>query len=198
MGAKVTLEMPDELTRLARTVAPIERGDAELCVPMFDVMTALALTPRTIPAPPYLAPDPILIARWRSMLGPSAYPRFGIAWSTRFREPERSMAIDALLDLIDADGAEIVSLQAHGQDEAAQAGVIAPDYADFADVAAVASLMDTVVSVDTGALNVAGAIGHPDVHAILPAGPNWRWWNGNPWYPAIKLHRQSNKNGGVP
>jgi hypothetical protein len=38
---------------------------------------------------------------------------------------------------------------------------------------------------------VAGAIGHPNVHAILPYPMCWRWLNGNPWYPQIQLHQQT-------
>jgi ADP-heptose:LPS heptosyltransferase len=69
-------------------------------------------------------------------------------------------------------------------------GVAVPDFEDFADVAALASLMDEVVSIDTAALHVAGAIGHHDVTALLPFAPCWRWHCGSPWYPQIKLCRQ--------
>jgi len=80
----------------------------------------------------------------------------------------------------------LYSLQAHDREAAEAHGVAAPRYGDFADVAAVASLMNKVVSIDTAALHVAGAIGHPDVTALLPPVPCWRWHNGNPWYPNIK------------
>jgi hypothetical protein len=48
--------------------------------------------------------------------------------------------------------------------------------------------MDRVVSIDTAALHVAGAIGHPDVLGILPEVPNWRW--SAPWYPEMKFIRR--------
>lgn len=53
--------------------------------------------------------------------------------------------------------------------------------------------MDVVVTVDTATLHIAGAIG---IHALglLACGPDFRWGLGKsttPWYPSIKLFRQS-------
>lgn len=70
------------------------------------------------------------------------------------------------------------------------ANVVVPGAKNVADVAAIASLMDEVVAVDTLALNVAGAICHPRVTALLPLNCNWKWHCGSPWYPLIKLRRQ--------
>jgi hypothetical protein len=190
IGAIVTLDMPPELARLAGQLAPLDRGDAEFCVPLFDVMTILGEHPGTIPRPPYLAPDPAMVAAWRETFGETKRRRIGIAWSTRYGETCRSLAPDVFADLLAADGAELVSLQAHDRDQAQAVGITVPHYSDFADVTAVAALMDMVVSVDTAAVHVAGAIGHRDVHVILNSPPNWRWWCGSPWYPKVRLHQQ--------
>ena len=83
------------------------------------------------------------------------------------------------LQLIFADrcrsGRSLYSPQQHDRLDADRHGVHTPDVKDFNDVAALASLMDIIVSVDTAALHVAGAIGHPTVFAILPWASTWRW-----------------------
>ncbi len=63
---------------------------------------------------------------------------------------------------------------------------------DFADTAAVISLLDLVISVDTGVAHLAGALGRP-VWILLPFIGEWRWLNDrddSPWYPSARLFRQ--------
>jgi hypothetical protein len=83
---------------------------------------------------------------------------------------------------------DLHSLQVQGADEAAKFGVISHNFADLADVAALASIMDEIVTVDTAAAHVAGAIGHPNTTVLLSRFASWRWV-GNPFYPGLKLHR---------
>ena len=49
--------------------------------------------------------------------------------------------------------------------------------------------MDEIVSVDTAALHLAGAIDHPCVFALLSHWASWRWIA--PWYSNVKLCRQA-------
>ena len=63
---------------------------------------------------------------------------------------------------------------------------------DFADTAAVISLLDVVVSVDTAVAHLAGALGKPVV-ILLPYASDFRWMRhraDTPWYPTAKLIRQ--------
>ena len=63
---------------------------------------------------------------------------------------------------------------------------------DFADTAAALSCMDLVISVDTAAAHLAGALGLP-VWIALPYSPDWRWFlqrHDSPWYPTARLFRQ--------
>lgn len=52
--------------------------------------------------------------------------------------------------------------------------------------------MDLVISVDTAVLHLAGAMGKP-VWGLLPYGADPRWGDGDatPWYPTMKLYRQT-------
>jgi ADP-heptose:LPS heptosyltransferase len=63
---------------------------------------------------------------------------------------------------------------------------------DFEDTAAVAALVDVVVSVDTSVVHLAGAMGRP-TWILLPFCPDWRWMldrEDSPWYPTARLFRQ--------
>lgn len=63
---------------------------------------------------------------------------------------------------------------------------------DFADTAAALSCMDLLVTVDTAAAHLAGALGLP-VWIALPFAPDWRWFLNradSPWYPSARLFRQ--------
>jgi ADP-heptose:LPS heptosyltransferase len=63
---------------------------------------------------------------------------------------------------------------------------------DFADTAAVISLLDVVISVDTSVAHLAGALGK-SVVILLPHAADFRWMRNRddtPWYPTAKLFRQ--------
>jgi ADP-heptose:LPS heptosyltransferase len=64
--------------------------------------------------------------------------------------------------------------------------------ADFADTAALLSLMDLVISVDTAVAHLAGALARP-TWLLLPFSAEWRWLTqrtDSPWYPTLRLFRQ--------
>ena len=66
------------------------------------------------------------------------------------------------------------------------------DLRDFADTAAIISLLDVVISVDTAVAHLAGALGKP-VLILLPHAADFRWMRGrddSPWYPTAQLVRQ--------
>jgi hypothetical protein len=96
------------------------------------------------------------------------------------------------------DGVEYVAVQkdirAHDVDAAARFGVrqFGAETADFADSAALISLMDVVVSVDSAPAHLAGALGRP-VWLLLYYAAEWRWLmqrDDSPWYPTARLFRQ--------
>jgi ADP-heptose:LPS heptosyltransferase len=63
---------------------------------------------------------------------------------------------------------------------------------DFADTAAVISMLDLVISVDTSVAHLAGAMAKP-VWILLPVVPDFRWMldrTDSPWYPTARLFRQ--------
>jgi tetratricopeptide (TPR) repeat protein len=65
---------------------------------------------------------------------------------------------------------------------------------DFADTAAIVEQLDLVISVDTSAAHLGGAMGKP-TWVLLPAvDTDWRWLlerADSPWYPSMRLYRQA-------
>ena len=64
---------------------------------------------------------------------------------------------------------------------------------DFADTAAFMAELDLIISVDTAAAHLAGAMGKP-VWLLLPLVPDFRWLldrQDSPWYPTMRLFRQT-------
>jgi tetratricopeptide (TPR) repeat protein len=177
---EVVFDAPKPLWRLAEQVVPIGHdGDAWLST--FDLPTLF----NYIPSAPYLkSPRP-----WKMGEQPR---RIGIAWSSNTSHhgeiEERSIDLERFLELLPIEG-ELYALQHHDLEKADELGVNVRELRDFADVASMVACMDAVVSIDTAALHVAGALGHPRVFGLLPFAATWRWHAGNRWYPEIKLCR---------
>jgi hypothetical protein len=66
---------------------------------------------------------------------------------------------------------------------------------DFGDTAAVIESVDLVVTIDSSAAHLAGALGKP-AWVMLPWVPDWRWLmdrEDTPWYPTLRLFRQPSR-----
>jgi hypothetical protein len=211
-GAKVLLEVQPELKELLSGLdgvsAVLARGDR---LPRFDWHCPLASLPlamntelATVPArSPYLSAPPQRVARWRPRLEALPSRRVAIAWSgraTHANDRNRSIALAELEPLIAMPEFRFVSIQRELRpaDAARLAGDprithLGDELADFADTAAVLSLVEMLICVDTSVAHVAGALGRP-TYVLLPFQPDWRWGlegKHSPWYPpAVTLFRQ--------
>ncbi|MFC5496681.1 tetratricopeptide repeat protein [Caenimonas terrae] len=207
-GATVLLAVPPTLRRLLGRLAGVDRllVDGEP-LPRFDVHCplpslplAFGTTPETVPAAiPYLSADPAAARAWRERLV-GAGLKVGIVWSgnpAHVNDHNRSIALKAMLQLA-TPGVQLVSLQKELRDGEAQlleaAGVphVGAELQDLAATAGLVAAMDLVVSVDTSAAHLAGALGRP-LWLLLPFSPDWRWLlqrEDSPWYPGARLFRQ--------
>lgn len=186
---------------------PTDAWDA--WVPLLSLPRLFDTRVDTVPAPtPYLQAAPERLARWAPRLpAPGAGLRVGLAWkgNPRFEnDADRSLASLALLaPLAEVPGVQFVSLQkGAGEDEARNPppGLsnlsIAPlgqDAQDFADTAAIIAPLDLVISVDTAAAHLAGALGRPCWLLLPHYLTDWRWLDArddSPWYPGMRLFRQ--------
>ncbi|HEX3502528.1 MAG TPA: tetratricopeptide repeat protein [Xanthobacteraceae bacterium] len=217
-GAKVVLEVQPELkalmSRLDGVASVIARGDApspqnpafDVHCPLGSLPLALKTEPGTVPAHvPYLTADGARLAKWSTEIGALPQPRIAIAWSgnpSHDNDRNRSIALRRLAPLFAARSASFISIQRELRSEDAEilatSGVthIGAALEDFADTAAVLALCDLVITVDTAAAHLAGAMGRP-VWVLVPFAPDWRWTlsgETTPWYPTARLFRQSELN----
>ena len=215
-AARVVLEVQKPLHELTRTLPgvaqTVSKGDS---LPGFDVHCPLLSLPlafdtrlATIPSPtPYLFPSPPAVANWSERLGPGRRPRIGLAWSgrpTHRNDRNRSIALGALLPLLDGSAATFVSVQreVRAEDEALlqrRSDVVhfGHELKDFSDTAALISNLDLVICVDTSVEHLAGALAKP-VWILLPFIPDWRWLldrEDSPWYGTARLFRQDDARG---
>lgn len=159
--------------------------------------TVVESIPRTVP---YLAAD-ARRRRFQSLLSPGCV-NVGLVWAGNPRNPRdrlRSIAVRELEPLWAVDGVRFFSLQC-GASAAEPAGLrpnpiaeLARDNHDWCDTASAISALDLVISVDTAAAHLAGALARP-VWILLPVGPDWRWMLHtplSPWYPTARLFRQA-------
>jgi tetratricopeptide (TPR) repeat protein len=211
-GAKVICEVQPELQPLLsenvmlKGVTVMAAGESrpafDLHCPLLSLPLAFGTQPGTIPAAvPYLAAAAERQAYWRDRLPPGRL-RAGFVWSgqsSHKNDRNRSIALSRLSVLFEDPKVQCFSLQRDLRDADGEALHDLPNLVhlgdnlrDFADTAAIISLLDVVVSVDTAVAHLAGALGKP-VMILLPYAADFRWMrdrDDSPWYPGAKLYRQ--------
>ncbi|WP_181703867.1 tetratricopeptide repeat protein [Chthonobacter albigriseus] len=205
--------------RLARLMAMAKGVDGVVVegetIPPVDGMIPVMSLPflsrtrvETIPAAvPYIAVEPERVRRWAARLAEKDGFRIGLVWQGNpdpLVDRGRSVPLSALAPLAAIPGVRLIALQKGPGSEqvAALRGAfpvetLGPDFDEgsdaFLDTAAVMANLDLVVTTDTAALHLAGALGRP-TFAILKANAEWRFLRGrsdSPWYPTLRLFRQS-------
>ncbi len=214
-GGRPVLWVPKNLVPLLQNadlcdVAAMDQGqpDCEFHAALMSLPHLLGTTLETVPAPvPYLRVAVDAEALWCARLSDIARPRVGICWQgnpSYGRDSARSVPLSAFAPLAGAGGARLISLQKHGGLEqleavAGQFEVIAlgPEYdvqdGAFLNAAATMRNLDLVIAPDTALAHLAGALGVP-VWTALAKVPDWRWMldrEDSPWYPTMRLFRQS-------
>jgi hypothetical protein len=195
------------LARVEGVGAVFGLGDA---LPPFDLQCPLLSLPLgfrteldTIPGrEPYLRSSDAKRAIWSERLPRRKPLRVGLVWAGNpdlKNDRNRSIPLERMAPLLAIPDLEFVSLQRDVRASDAEALMRAPeltdiagDLQDFDDTAAVVSLLDLVIAVDTSVAHLAGALGKP-VWLLLPFGPDPRWMldrEDSPWYPTARLFRQ--------
>ena len=208
-GARVICEVQPELVSLLSQFDGIEVIAKGCELPHFDLHCPLLSLPlafgtelATIPAKtPYLAAPAARIAHWRDRL-PPGNQRAGFVWSgspSHKNDANRSIPLARLIRLFENLPFACFSLQREMRDAdcdilqgLSNLSDLGAELSDFTETAAVISLLDVVVSVDTAVAHLAGAMGKPVV-ILLPHAADFRWLRDRPdtpWYPTAKLVRQ--------
>lgn len=203
-GATVFLDVPKVLTLLMNSLNGVSRvltpgeplPQTDFHCPLLSLPLAFNTDLATIPTNvPYLFPSPRKVDEWKGRIPHRKKIRVGLAWSGH----SRSIELEQFTPLFSVPNVEFVSLQKnipiHDVESIRRLEVVdvGVDLQNFADTAAVVSLLDLVISVDTSIAHLAGALGKP-VWIFLTFSPDWRWLlkrEDSPWYPTARLFRQS-------
>jgi predicted TPR repeat methyltransferase len=207
-GAKVIFECQSELKSLlqnlsgaAQVIAAGEKPPEFDChVPLLSLPLHFQTTLKNIPAAvPYLRPDGHRVEAWRRRFAGAAGLKVGLVWAgspLHRSDRQRSMAPELLSPLPAVKGVTFFSLQKPPGPRMPPGIVnLSDDLHDFCDTAAALSQLDLLISVDTAAAHLAGALGRP-VWVMLQFMPDWRWLlhrDDTPWYPTMRLFRQRNR-----
>jgi hypothetical protein len=191
MGADIVLQVPPELHRLAKQCAFVTRKpiNVDYVCSLLMLMPLLHETSESIAPASYLKVDPVLVEEWRRRLC-NDRKQIGVAWSIGKNHTDdypRAAPLGLFVKMLGHD-ATLISMQQQGRAEANMLGVENYQFEDFADCAACMSLMDEIVTVDTAAVHLAGAIGHPRISLLLSHWSSWRWQA--PLYRNLRLCRQ--------
>jgi len=187
-GADIEVAVPCELDRLVAGRFKAAGRDFDYFCPILHLLYFLGVTPDNVRGASYLRVDDRIVDKWLRKIN-SGRRKIGLAWSIgkpSLGDYPRPIPLKMLVDAF--GGYELHSVQIQGADEAKALGVKVHEFSDFADCAAVMSLMDEIISVDTAALHLAGAIGHPRVFGLLSHWHSWRWVA--PWYGNVRLCKQ--------
>jgi hypothetical protein len=133
---------------------------------------------------------------------PGDRPRIGLIWRSESRprhEPFRSMDLADLAPILAREGLGFESLQVGPMSESEgdildRHGVVrrGETLNDFGDTAALFAEIDLLITIDTAAAHLAGALGLP-VWVLLSKACDFRWGDQRrftPWYRSMRLYRQ--------
>jgi tetratricopeptide (TPR) repeat protein len=208
-GAKVILAVQHPLAAVMATLqgASVVRAQGEP-VPPFDGFCPLPTLPlafrtrvETIPADnPYLAAPADRLAKWQPVFQTFPRPRIGLMWAGALSPiHRRSIPLRLLLPILQLREFHFVALQKEVPNEdtplldsTGMSAFLGERQSDLADTAAMISLLDLVITIDTSIAHLAGALGKP-TWVLLPFSTDWRWLrdrNDSPWYPSARLFRQ--------
>jgi tetratricopeptide (TPR) repeat protein len=214
-GGRVVVECPGMLVPLFSSCAGIDRlvaeGDSlppfDVHLPLMSLPHRLGTTLETVPASvPYLSAMPERVTAWRRELENLPGFRVGVVWQGNPHhqwDRHRSVPLTAFAPLTRVPGVRLISLQrGPGTEQLHHAGLpssvhqfskeLDAEGGAFLDVGAVMKNLDLVVTVDTAAAHLAGALGVP-AWVALAAISDWRWLtrcSDSPWYPTLRLFRQ--------
>ena len=212
IGMRCWIQVPPALMALTHRSFPRAQvvgvgqcpPDVRFRVPMLSLPLAMkTFSEAQIPGVvPYLIADERKKAEWASRLAIEHRRSVGLAWRgrpTHRNDRNRSILLETLVPLFSRKEIQFVNLQkdlteAEFEELARHDNVtiIDKELDSFDDTAAVASVLDLVICVDSAPAHLSGALGKT-TWVLLPFSPDWRWLLARsdcPWYPSARLFRQ--------
>ena len=171
--------------------------------PIMSLPLAFGTTVDTVPLfDRYMYASDKHLKKWGAFLGQITGHKIGIVArgsSTFSSNQSRSFDLKAMVAQLPQNVSYVLLQKDLSDDERAFIdscdNIIAPGDAleNFSDTAAICTLLDQVISVDTGVAHLSAALGRPTT-ILLPFRPDWRWGyqqSRTPWYPSAQLVRQT-------
>ncbi|MBL8572151.1 MAG: tetratricopeptide repeat protein [Hyphomicrobiaceae bacterium] len=215
-GYNVVIQMEPRIHTIIKDAFPdyptVTIGDripagAKYWFPLMSIPKFVGTTVDTVPAKvPYLRARPKLVEKWSQRLGTHGF-KIAFAWQgnpKRRVDLGRSFALDDFAAFADIPGVRLIAIQKGvGLGQLATCAFrdrielpgedfdSGPDA--FLDTAAVMQMADLVITPDTSIVHLAGALGRPAMLGVKKV-PDWRWLldrEDSPFYPTVKLYRQS-------
>ncbi|OSM02326.1 tetratricopeptide repeat protein [Magnetofaba australis] len=210
-GARVIVAIEPALHRLFNALPWVDQCIGLVGLPpaydfqvaMMDLPGVLGLGETDLPGEVGYLP---VLPEWRGAaqseaMAPDAL-NVGLVWrgsAAHSNDHNRSLEITALEPLLSVPGVRFHALVKDLAAREKRAIATTPtlinreaELEDFAATAAVVESLDLLISVDTAALHLGGALNKP-TWGLLHAPPEWRWmWEreDSPWYPSVRLFRQ--------
>lgn len=213
LGANIILDTPKSLDPIIKSLNINYTHINDLEEIEFDyncLLMSLPLAFRTrldnIPNKvPYLSASNEKKQKWIKKLGPKLKKRIGIKWLGKIGNEynlTREVSLKDLSRLINLPY-EFHSLQIEYNKEDLKFFKKFKNFfnhekeiLDFDNTAALVNEMDLIISIDTSVAHLSGAL-NKKTWLLLPFRPDHRWflnYTHSPWYPSLKLYRQSKKN----
>lgn len=179
-------------------------NNADYHCPLLSLVKVLGTEFGTLPkAAPYLA-APTSPGAARPLNTPGTKVSVGVIWSAsvgHIWSRMRSVPIKQIMRLAEVPGVRLYSLQVgeyakelNASGANAVMADLVPTIRNFADTAAYMQQLDLIISVDSAAAHLAGALGKP-VWMFNPFTPCWRWCEGPlPWYKTMEHFDQTEAN----
>ena len=207
--AELIVQTHPQLVRLLSRVCGVDRAltwepPYSEDVSRWDVQMEINELPRifrtsgvSIPSKtPYINIPAEYLSAAASQFTHDSAPRIGLVWQASSWDESRSLTLAALLEILPRTGFTYYCLQkgttAESLPERPLVQNIQATADDVLEYAALMTHLDLVISVDTLAAHLAGAMAKP-VWILLSAKADWRWMTntpGSPWYPTARLFRQ--------
>jgi tetratricopeptide (TPR) repeat protein len=207
-GADCIFECPPpmasivERSQLGRPVAPGSPAVADYSIDLLSLPRAFGAKLDDLPGNfPYLIPDETRREAWRERLRELPGLRVGICWQT---DGDSAPALPLVYFGLLA-GLPGISLVAVANEPSSAdrdwlrrhpqvndfSELLSEPAAALEDVLALIANLDLIISADSTAIHLAGAVGIP-AWVILPPACHWRWLrdrDDSPWYPGMQLFR---------
>jgi tetratricopeptide (TPR) repeat protein len=212
LGARVVLSVQPDLCGLLTSLDPAievthreaHQIPADFQLPLASIPFALGLSqPDSLVSSEYLRPHTSAASTHTAARAASGF-KVGINWQGSRNKIDigRSIALRQFAPLAQIPGVRLISLQkGYGTEQlndlppsvSIETPVTGVGSEAMLDLAALIRSLDLVVTSDTLIAHLAGAMG-VRTWVALKFSPDWRWQldrNDSPWYPSLRLFRQS-------